>query len=661
MPYIEPLVMVYQEYASLSTSTETATLPACIIGPCYDVVDPVEDAATAYLGTYGREGLSAYLTSLHTAGAIIDESTIQVLFSSPRAQVMQSLTITASADSVSTIVLDSAALAAVKVGDYIELAIDNEFQEGTWRVVSITGDKARLSNQLPVDNTGAVLAKLSGRVSRTVSDFTRKIGDVEGMKYTALEDSFEIPASSVKVEQKNSSGNIELIPILYANIYIGFKALRQDLSEVGVVYSVDEITAQCGKITKENPLAFGLSVALANSADTGIYYVGVDTDDLEGYTAAKDKIEHYSPLYSIVPLTFQKGVLAMFKQHAEAMSKAEIGQWRVAFGCTEFPKDVVLAEGDGTVKLMGEKLRRIEDLDGSFIEDGVDANDIIEVWQTPAEGAEIVSYRLTIKEVTNTLIVLDAANGLTGPTSTLVDGVTLGTGVFAAGDLINYRIIKKNVSKADEAKAIAAASKSYGSPRFVNVWPDVCVVDGEELPGYYLCCAIAGAVATLQPHYGFTRTSIAGIDAVKHSGDYFNREQLNMIADGGTFIFVQEAPTAVPSIRHQLTTDRSALEFQELSFVKNFDYVCYILKDVLDRFIGKWNITESTLAAVRTAITGVLENLRLESYPKIGSPVISYSVNEVRRSDVSRDRIEAFADVEFPYPLNTIAMHVISV
>lgn len=658
MAYIEPLVMVYQEYASLSTSTETATLPACIIGPCYDVVDPVEDAATAYLGTYGREGLSAYLTSLHTAGAIIDESTIQVLFSSPRAQV-STISVTASADSVSTITLDTDALAAVKVGDYIEFAVDDTFQEGTWRVVSITGDKARLSNPLPLDNTGAVLSGLTGYVCRTVSDFTKKLADVTGMSYTAADDSLDVP-SGIKVEVKVGTTTVDA-DVVYANIYVGFKALRQDLSEVGVVYSVDEIIAQCGKITKENPLAFGLSVALANSADTGIYYVGIDTDDLEGYTAAKDKIEHYSPLYSIVPLTFQKGVLAMFKQHAEAMSQAEIGQWRVAFGCTEFPKEIVLAEGNGTVKLMGEKLRRIEDLDGSFIEDGVDANDILEVWQTPAEGAEIVSYRLPIKEVTNTLIVLDAAKSLTGPTPTLVDGVTLATGVFAAGDLVNYRIIKKNVSKVDEAKAIAAVSKSYGSPRFVNVWPDVCVIDGEELPGYYLCCAIAGAVATLQPHYGFTRTSIAGIDAVKHSGDYFNREQLNMIADGGTFIFVQEAPTAVPSIRHQLTTDRSALEFQELSFVKNFDYVCYILKDVLDRFIGKWNITESTLAAVRTAITGVLENLRLESYPKIGSPVISYSVNEVRRSDVSRDRIEAFADVEFPYPLNTIAMHVISV
>lgn len=216
------------------------------------------------------------------------------------------------------------------------------------------------------------------------------------------------------------------------------------------------------------------------------------------------------------------------------------------------------------------------------------------------------------------------------------------------------------MDKTVHAQQIAATSTSYGSRRFVHVWPPVCVIDDRELPGYYLCCAAAGAVSGLQPHYGMTRLSLAGIDGVKRSNDYFNKEQLNTIADGGTFIFVQSAPSAVPHIRHQLTTDRSSIEFQELSFVKNFDYVCYILKDALDEYIGRWNITEATLGAIATTISGTLETLRLQTTAKIGSPIIAYDGISVQQLADTRDRVEAYVNVTFPYPLNTIGLHIVS-
>ena len=381
----------------------------------------------------------------------------------------------------------------------------------------------------------------------------------------------------------------------------------------------------------------------------------MDSEDLEGYTAAKDKIESYSPLYAIVPLTQQLGVLNMFKIHAEAMSAAEAGQWRIALGNTSLPTKAVIAEsnndaskGDihlGEISADGDgDLCWLKDPDATFLSSSCDAGDTLVVTK---DGAE---YKFTVESVvTDDIITVDQN----------ADFSAAENSPFSAGDKVEYRVEHK-LDKEGQAKAIAAASESFGSRRFVHVWPDVCIIDGKEEPGYYLCCAVAGAISSLQPHYGMTRLSIAGIDGVKHSGDMFNRAQLNTIAGGGTFIFTQNAPNAAPYIRHQLTTDYGTVEFQEVSFVKNFDYVCYILKDVLDGYIGKWNITESTLGSIRNSIQCVLEGLKQQLYPKIGSPVISYSGVRTVRSEVSRDRVEAFCNVEFPYPLNTLAIHVIS-
>ena len=77
----------------------------------------------------------------------------------------------------------------------------------------------------------------------------------------------------------------------------------------------------------------GLSIAMANAA-IGIKCIGVDSDDLPGYTEAKDRLETHDPVYALVPLTFEPSILSMFKLHAEQMSQPERGMWRIALGCT---------------------------------------------------------------------------------------------------------------------------------------------------------------------------------------------------------------------------------------------------------------------------------------------------------------------------------------
>jgi hypothetical protein len=94
--------------------------------------------------------------------------------------------------------------------------------------------------------------------------------------------------------------------------------------------------------------------------------------------------------------------------------------------------------------------------------------------------------------------------------------------------------------------------------------------------------------------------------------------------------------------------------------MKNFDYVSYLSKDVLDRFIGKYNITGTTLAALETSMMALLESLKLASVAKIGAPVIDYKMGSITQNSLQRDKVEIMINVEFPYALNMIGLHLIS-
>jgi len=59
MAYIRPIVLVYQEYANLSTPTTTADLPACIVGPCYHIIDETDNEELSFIGNYAATGVHA--------------------------------------------------------------------------------------------------------------------------------------------------------------------------------------------------------------------------------------------------------------------------------------------------------------------------------------------------------------------------------------------------------------------------------------------------------------------------------------------------------------------------------------------------------------------------------------------------------------------------
>ena len=638
MAYLRPIVMVYQEYAKMSVSTQTATLVPCVVGPCYHLIDAEEDEILALVGTYTEAGFTDQRFPNNAPGALIEPTSIKLRFKNPIAQLFKD-------KAVSTVTANALVFASgvyptgVTVGDRV--TVYNEADPGNPAKLStdfrVIGVNSNTRTVLLNKSVPAAVVAASVDINRQVPDFY-VLESNEGVTVDETDESFS--AVGIKATIAGTE-----YPVIHAETYVTYRALRQDLSDVGTVYNTDEAKARLGKLDPQNPLGYGVLITLANT-NVGVKFVGVDSDDVLGFTAAKDRLETVEDVYAIAVLSQEPEILGMFKMHAEAMSKPEVGLWRVAIGSTKLATELKLQEGSCKISADGNGDRVvIKDLDANFLSSLCDAGQKLVI-----KGGDNVTYQYTIAAV------------VSEDTLTITQSTPFSATAFpvASPDATYTYTVIKTLDRSQQADYIGTTSKSYGSSRFVHVWPDVVEVDDQDLPGYYLACAVAGMTGGLAPHQGFTRISIGGIGGLKHSNNYFNQSQLDAIAEGGTFIFQQLTPGSAPYVRHQLTTDMSTTEMREFSFVKNFDYVSYICKDTMDAFLGKWNVNTVTLGVLETALRSVMESLKLYSLPRIGSPILGYEITSVIQLDDIRDRVEMYCEVDFPYPLNTIGLHIIS-
>lgn len=639
MPYQKPMVQVYQEYAATSGTSVTASLPACIIGPCYHIIDADSDETLAHAGTYTSAGIENAVFPNNQPGALIDEESVKFRLANASVNLMDApVSITGFFSGNSLLFFGQADfIDTLKVGDYASFDVESTY---TYRVTDVdpVAKAVLLNRSIPADATTIMFSR---RIENVYMD-----AKSAGVTVDANSELYSLAGLKADIDGVERSIND-------ATLYIGYKALRQDLSSVTTIQTVDEIEGKLGKVVPENPLAYGVMVCLSNTT-TSVMCIGVDSDDLPGYTAAKDKLETVDPLYSMVPLTTSTEVLTMFKNSAEQMADPEIDMWRIAIGSSVLQTEQTKAEGFGKCSKDSNEMNLLFTATRGLVSAATGAEQPVEFMSSSVDAGDTLNITYNDKQYTYTVSTVAAEDILTiTPSSPFTDELV------ADGVEVSFTITH-TLDKSEQASAIAAVSQSYNSSRFVHVWPDICVIDDRELPGYYLACAVAGGIAGLPSHYGFTNLSMSGIGGVKHSNDYFSQDQLNTIAGGGTFIFVQETAESAPYVRHQLTTDMSTVEFQELSFVKNYDYVSYICRDVLRPYIGTWNVTSAALSAISTSLSAALESLKLDVQAQIGSPIVDYAIQSIGYLEDNRTRVEAYVDVTFPYPLNTIGLHLVS-
>jgi len=303
--------------------------------------------------------------------------------------------------------------------------------------------------------------------------------------------------------------------------------------------------------------------------------------------------------------------------------------------------------------------RRLLDPGAAFVTSGVVPTDFVEV-PTPAV-AEGVTFTSVNQLVIN---AVDSENRVTFVVGSDILTTNLETGQTDIG----YRV-RRTLTKPDQVDELVAVVESLNDKRITMVWPDEVFVSGvknektnvqNRSPGFYMAAVVGGLSAGLPPHQGFTNFGIAGIDEIFNSTRYFSRAQLTELSNAGWFVFEQETENSLPYVVHQLTTDVSTTQNGELSIVRDFDFVALFYKALMEPFLGRYNVINSTLDLIREALNNGTVQLRAQTLPRIGAPIINATVDSVEVLEGSADRVEVFMTIQLPFPLNRIGLHLVA-
>lgn len=217
-----------------------------------------------------------------------------------------------------------------------------------------------------------------------------------------------------------------------------------------------------------------------------------------------------------------------------------------------------------------------------------------------------------------------------------------------------------------ELNTIPAGLKSN---RCVMAWPNECMVSGLTTKGdatsswqkgWYLACTIGGMIAGLPSHQGFTFIGIGGISQIRNSNTYFTDGNIDDLSEAGWYVFLQDSESSSPYSAHEVTTDTDTYEMGELMNVKNFDFIAMYYKQIMEAFLGRYNITTETLQQIRESFNTGTDFLQLRTFPRIGAPLLDAEVTLIEQQAGEVDRVEIFATVDMPKVLNKIGLHLIA-
>lgn len=444
--------------------------------------------------------------------------------------------------------------------------------------------------------------------------------------------------------------------ILSGKFHVSYKALRQDkYSTILTISSPDEREGELGEATEENPLGLGVKIALDNTVTS---VMAVSLQKLGGtwpnvsydWAGARELIENQKTAYALSPLTQEIAELLSFKAHVVQMSDPVNAAWRVLIANTKIPSvQYMLSDANadapattGTSSLTGGTLY-FRDLTKNFITASVTPGDLVVVTASSAAG---LIGTWTVDEIINgTTLKLEGFSALTNDAAT-----------------ITYYIVR-NLTRAQRAASVAVTSAGFNSNRVWHVQPDTVGVEvngqTKYLPGYYLCCGMAGMTAGFPVQQGFTNIAVAGITDLRNSNYYFTKEDLNTMAEAGTCLFVQDVQGGIPYCRHELTTDVTVLEYREIVKVKNWDFLSFYYYDKLKGFIGTWNITPDTLSNMKQTMIASSELLKAQKLPRIGAPLLNYQDPAVSQDPVNKDQVNIRLKIETVTPNNYTNLYLV--
>lgn len=685
MAYNKPAVQVYQELISSGGAANISPdLPACIVGPLKHIVtadlsDPISAANSlaSTLSDWVDTEVSlpspkpGQIASAESISEVILKDALVVSWQEEVTGVTGN-SITLSVNSRGTVDKNSidsplpfaADRLHIELGDYIGFAPSGSDVDSIGhytQVLSIDASSGVLlmaPGTIPAGDSEVFIFKKFSQITPAVvdvdvsSDVIINLGPTSGTYPEAGATGLGTDYTFA-VDSGITGGTTPL------SVYIGYVADRADtINSILEIADTTDLQNQLGDTSKDNPLAFGVSMALANSGGAPIFAIATDPDtgltEDQAYTKAFELAEGRR-LYWMVPLTTSSSVAGILKSHINSMSLPQSGNWRVGLTNFEVPSELYVL---GTPN----------------VSDGDDADDVEDgLIQSSVHSASASSVTLLITSG-QTVGNVTAGDVVWSEDGIPEDGVYAEAGVVesAEGYMISFKpspgapsvsegdevafYVGRTASKRDQADAVVAQCNSLSDKRML-VFPGKADFSGtgitdDRLDGYFLMCAVAGMGSGFPAQTGFTNITIGGVSNLVHGNFYFSEAQLNSMAEAGAFLYVQDAQGTTPYCRHGLTTDVSVLEYREILKVKNWDYLSYYYKDILSPFIGTWNITPDTLQTIRQTITSASETLLGRKLPKVGPPLLSYNIARLQQNANSTDAIDIDIQIAIVSPNN---------
>ncbi|MEC8306445.1 MAG: hypothetical protein VXZ72_01100, partial [Chlamydiota bacterium] len=466
-----------------------------------------------------------------------------------------------------------------------------------------------------------------------------------------------------------------------ARVHLAYRALRLDLTPSanapGIirVSSIDTLQEVFGPISNRNPFALALYFALLNSGD-GVEINAIGVDDVSeaepdgtvvAYASAAEFLRAYE-VYSIVPLTHDENVIALFDSHVKDMSQPELRAERTVIAAPSNPDRyndiVVLSTGESGAESTGvlDQVDLNDSPEAILNGMGIDTSEEI-----PFQFSDLTqlylhitvgdaSFKYSVKNISGGRVSFrrtytSAQNGdnfystdalpdefVGAEFSLSLRGAPL---TIAGTDLLN---------KTAYAETIRNAAQQYLNRRQIRLYPDLVQSDAvgginQRLPSYYFAAALAGAVGSIESQEPLTRVPMVGFNDVV--GPALDRNHLNVISAGNAVI-EPESEGANPSLRMQGSTDPSTIESREWSVTRAVDAFSKTLRNQLKSKIGRFNITQAYIDDLSMLVDSMCTNAVNQGQFR-GADVIKLE------QDVAQpDSILVEIQLEVLYPANYI-------
>jgi hypothetical protein len=456
-----------------------------------------------------------------------------------------------------------------------------------------------------------------------------------------------------------------------APVYLSYSAVREDVTALAnqpgllIFDNTTQLEAALSPIDTSNPLALGLFFALLNAPGIQVTGLGVDEISADAPFGTADAFARAASflegkeVYAIAPLSNDPDVHQIFSTHASVMSESVNKAERVAIVNVSAPTtkaDTLVASGSGD-RVSGTVFdTNVSSISALVLNQGINPVGTIATSKGLFLDIAADAKRYSIASISGDQVTIRTSFAAGENDDSYYATTTLPTGLIQEAFTVKVRgapLATAGIPDFDGiAATIAATGRSYGSRRLWMTMPDQASasINGLDtiIPGFYLSAAVAGMVGQNPPQQGFTRFPITGFTRVIGSNDRFNSRQLDTMAGGGTWIFIQEATGAPVISRHALTTDLTSVETQESSITKCVDYVAKFLRRALINYIGRFNVTQGFLDSLGHIVNGLISFL-VENGVLIGG-----SLDQIVQDEDHPDSVLIKVGIDVPIPCNHI-------